>query len=297
MTTQKMNKSEWRAIETRLDRARAAGEELVRDVATPWIDPLAIAAEEHRFLRCIGENFGTDFDGQLEYHRDKRLFLMFYNTRYDRPGDEEHHPRTRFSIAHELAHYFLEHHRAHYLRGGRPQPSKSEFFTPVIMEREADAFASGVLLPSHLVRPFVNECELSTERIDEIATEFRTSRVSTAISAVRLSDFPCALVGVREGRVAWSFRSDCMIEAGLYPPMRDSSLSKDASQRWDAFVNGGDIPVSGGAFAKEWFRTYEKDHLDALPVTEYYLPVPSMDTLVVLLSVPEDELIDLEGDD
>ncbi len=40
-----------------------------------------------------------------------------------------------------------------------------------------------------------------------------------------------------------------------------------------------------------WLRTYDKDHLEGLPVTEHYLPVPVMDTLVVLLTVPEDELV------
>lgn len=292
-----MNKTEWRALETRLDLARAAAEELVVYITEPPIDPLAIAATERCFLRCIGEDFGKDFDGQLEYHPDKRLFLMFFNTRYDRPGDKGHHPRTRFSIAHELGHYFLEHHRAHYLRGGRPQPSKSEFATPVIMEREADAFASGLLLPSHLSRPFVNECELTIERIDEIASRFRTSRVSTAINSVRLSDFPCALVGIQDGRVAWSARSDSMIEAGLYPSGHGSPLSKDAAQRWDAFTTGTDTQSPGGAFAKEWFQTFDKTHLDLLPVTEHYLPVPIMNTLIVLLSIPEDELYDLEDDD
>ncbi len=42
------------------------------------------------------------------------------------------------------------------------------------------------------------------------------------------------------------------------------------------------------AFARPWFRTDDKDHL--LPVTEHDLPVRVMDTLVVLLTVPEDEL-------
>ena len=41
----------------------------------------------------------------------------------------------------------------------------------------------------------------------------------------------------------------------------------------------------------------DKDHLDDRSVTEEYLPVPSMGTLVVVLSIPEDELYDDKDDD
>lgn len=295
MTTRKpTTKAEWSALNVRLGRARAVAEELVVDAVSPHIDPLAIAAEERRFLKCMGEDFGQDFDGQLEYHPDQKKFLLFYNTRYDSLGCKEHHPRTRFSIAHELGHYFLEHHRAHYLRGGRPQPSRSEFSSSVIMEREADAFASGLLLPSTLLRPIVNDEELTVERIVDIASRFQTSCISTAISSVQLSDFPCALVGIRDGVIAWSGQSESMIEAGVYPKARGSLPSKDASKQWASFVCGAGATASGSSFVKEWFRTYEKHHLDDIPASECYLPVSSMETLVVLLTIPEDELYNLD---
>ena len=57
------------------------------------------------------------------------------------------------------------------------------------------------------------------------------------------------------------------------------------------------VRAVGTGFAKEWFRTYDKGHLDHLSVTEEYLPVPSMQTLVILLSIPEDELYDDDDDE
>ncbi len=295
--TKKMNKAEWKAIETRLERATSAAEAIVKDVAAPPIDPLTIAAEERRFLRCMGEDFGLDFDGQLEYHPKQRLFLLFYNTRYDNPQAGDHHPRTRFSIAHELGHFFLEQHRAYYLRGGKPLPSHSEFATPVIMEREADAFASGLLLPSHLVRPLVNLGEPTAELIDDLASSFRTSRISTAIRTVQLSDFPCALVGLRDGVIAWSTRSSALIDANLYPPSRGSAPSAASKRQWELFIGSGQTARGGSALASEWFRTFDNDYLEHLSVEEHYLAVSVMDTLVVLLNVPEDELPGLDDDD
>ncbi len=88
----------------------------------------------------------------MEYHRSRNRFLLLYNTKYDAyllPG--QHHPRTRFSIAHELGHYFLEPHRAYLRRTGKSHPSKGEFLSDRTIEMEADAFAAGLLMPSALL--------------------------------------------------------------------------------------------------------------------------------------------------
>src|SRR5690606_41173276 len=65
------------------------------------------------------------------------------------------------------------------------------------------------------------------------------SITSTARCAVELSDFPCALVGVRGGRVAFSFHSQAMIDGGFYPRPRGSALrseerrvGKECRTRW-----------------------------------------------------------------
>ena len=43
---------------------------------------------------------------------------------------------------------------------------------------------------------------------------------------------------------------------------------------------------------RDWFKTYGPAEKD-ITVWEHYLPVPIMDTLVVLLTVAEKELFDL----
>ena len=48
-----------------------------------------------------------------------------------------------FSVAHELAHYFLIAHHNYLKHGGRPHGSKTEFVSDNNSEREADAFAAG----------------------------------------------------------------------------------------------------------------------------------------------------------
>lgn len=291
MTTTQ-SKLEWLAKEARLQQARDAAEEIVvRTRLTAPVDPLSIAADERAMLRVRGGDFRNRFDGQLEYHLAKRRFILFYNTKYDAglpPG--KRHARTRFSIAHELGHYFLERHHAHFLKGGAPHPSRGEFISDVEMELEADAFASGLLLPTCLVRPVVNEEELSLRRVEEIAADFETSLVSTMLRSVQLSDFACAVVGIQDGAIAWGFRSQALIDAGLYPPARGGAGSPLCDEQWADFQAGCAERAAGSAFTGQWFRTYERDELDGLHVDEHYLPVFSMGTLLVLLSVPEDEI-------
>ena len=65
--------------------------------------------------------------------------------------DGRHHPRTRFSICHELGHYFIERHHDDLVNGEPPHGSSGEFKNGVAEgEREADAFASSLLLPTPL---------------------------------------------------------------------------------------------------------------------------------------------------
>jgi hypothetical protein len=264
-----MTRLEWAEIQNRQEKAidRAAEVLGALKISSTPIDPLAIAESEKPLLRAMGADFRDRFDGQLEYHRSRNRFLLFYNTKYDRSLSGEHHPRTRFSVAHELGHYFIEAHRAFLRRTSKFHPSRGEFLSDRIIEIEADAFAAGLLMPASLLAPMVNEGEMSFADIERWAGKFKTSMTSTARRAVELSDFPCALIGVREGRVAFSFHSQAMIEGGCYPRPRGSDLPPDARPMWQAFVGGNLWDDKGQAFARAWCQTYDNDRAAQVPCT------------------------------
>lgn len=106
-----MTKMQRLAEQRRLALVGKLADEVVADLRLPEpIDPLAVVRSERRLIKARGGILGNRYDGKLEYDRSRNLFLLFFNTKYDVvPG--LHHPRTRFSIAHELGHYFIEHHR------------------------------------------------------------------------------------------------------------------------------------------------------------------------------------------
>jgi hypothetical protein len=297
MTNPKMTPTKWRIEQSAQSRAGMQADALVRRLGLSYpIDPLRIAKEEHPRLRVGGRDFGDRFDGKLRYNSEKRCFGLLYNTKYDagfRPGT--HHPRTRFSIAHELGHYHLEHHHAYLTHGGKSHASINEFRSKSLIEKEADAFAASLLLPTDFVKPIINSGELSVARLEDIATDFQTSLVSAAIRAVQLSHFPCALVGIRQSAAAWTFPSEPLIQAGMYP--KKEILPANAEEPWTKFQNGiGDIIENEGR-VRDWFNIYEKDNLARIHVTEEYIPVTRMGTLLVLLTMDEGDVFTEEDEE
>jgi hypothetical protein len=293
MTTRKQKTAfDWEAERNAQEVAGALADALVARLGlSAPIDPLAVAATERRFLRAGGADLGARYDGKLKYAREKNRFLLFYNTRYDGglPAGA-HHPRTRFSIAHELGHYFIDHHHRYLRGGGPPHASSSEFISDNPWEREADAFAASLLLPTHLAAPVLAGGELTLGLIDRAVARFDTSFVGTAIRGVRLSDLPCAVAGVRDGRVAWMFPSEALIRAGCYPGKRDVE-SPVARARWDAFAAGDNGRACEDGLLRHWFQTYDReDELYDVYLTEQFLPVRVMGTLLVVLTMDEEDL-------
>ena len=260
------------------------------------IDPLKIVRSENPFIRAGGKNLGNLYDGKLEYQPDRNLFLLFFNTKYDegrKPHD--HHPRTRFSISHELGHYYLPRHRAFLMRRRKPHASRGEMRSDLWMEREADTFAASILLPTHLARPMINRSQLSLANLQSIGDHFKASLVSTTFRAVCLSDYPCAVAGIRDGAVMWMFPSNSLIDAGIYP--NKGFLPEGAQDPWSNFQTGiADTSEDDGVVA-DWFKTFNREDLDDVCVHEEYIPVPSMRTLLVLLTLDESDLCQDDEDE
>lgn len=285
------------AIDRKLCIARQNAEYLIErlGISSAPVCPIEIALTEFQSLRLCPGNYKDAFDGLLEYHPSKGRFLCFYNTKYDPQIAEGHAPRTRFSLAHELGHYFIEDHHEYLRSGGKSHKSRSEFVSATPIEQQADCFAAHLLMPDPLVKPIVNQDELSIELISDIASTFHTSFVSAALRAVEVSHFYGAVVGIRDGSIVWSQRSEPLVDRGIYPGEKGIIRSKSGVEAWEAYGSGGrQLPAASG-WARDWFRIYNKDLSDRLPVTESYLPARVMNTLIVILSIPEDELFEEDG--
>lgn len=279
-----------RKIEIAVQEAEALVERLA--IRKAPIDPVMVAATERRILKLCPGNYKNAFDGRLEFLPKTRRFLCYYNTKYDRPGDDGHAPRTRFSLAHELGHFFIDAHHEYLRAGGRVHPSQSEMLRSTPFEDQADAFAAHLLMPNRLFRPLANQDAVSIEMIADLAQTFRTSFVSTANRAIECTHFYCAVAAIRDGEIAWLRPGKPLIEKGIYPGPRGLVRSAAARSACGAFQSGAREILPSSGWGRDWFRIYDDDLSQRLPVIESYLPAPVMNTLIVLLTIPEDELED-----
>ncbi len=291
---------DWLLQQQSQEKAAEAAEELVQSIGidTVPIDPFAIARDEFPLLCIDCRDFNDRFDGQLQYEMRSGQFVLLLNNKYDAFWTQQgHHPRTRFSLAHELGHYFLEGHRDYLKNGGVPHASQAEYRRDSLVEREADAFAAALLMPSMLIAPMVNEAELSRNRLEKIANYFQTSLTSTAIRSVLISDFPCALIGIADGGVRWSFHSKPLIQAGCYPKGKSDHLLKRVRSHWEMMLSQDGTEHVQQGILMEWFETYDRSHLINVPVCEHYMPVRTMNLLIILITLDERDVFDVDADD
>jgi hypothetical protein len=176
------------------------------------VDPFAIAREEG--IELAPGRYGARFDARIKFIRSAKTFILFYK-------DVAHgvtEGRMRFSVGHELGHYYIPHHRA-YLLGGHSHNSVTDFRSRDPREREADLFSSALLMPHELFAgalksrnlSFCNLADLS--RLAEIV--FKTSLTSTVLRYICFDWEACSMVISEGGVVQWARHSDTMRACGM----------------------------------------------------------------------------------
>jgi hypothetical protein len=176
------------------------------------VDPFAIAREEG--IELAPGRYGEGFDARIKYVRAESTFILFYKE--PRHGPTE--GRVRFSIGHELGHYYLPHHRRHLLEG-QSHNSVTDFRSRDPFEVEADAFSSSLLMPhdlfaAELSRRGLKHCNLADFcMLSEQA--FLTSLTSLVRRYAEFDWEPCSMIISESGRVKWSKQSDGMRGLGM----------------------------------------------------------------------------------
>lgn len=128
---------------------------------------------------------------------------IFYATNISSEGFQ------RFTVAHELGHYFLEGHPEEILEAGPMHVSRAGFTQgDSSIEIEADHFASGLLMPTSFVRQKLGRAQIGLAGIERLATDAECSLSASAIRSAECSPYPMAIVVSRADRVCYGFLSD-----------------------------------------------------------------------------------------
>jgi Zn-dependent peptidase ImmA (M78 family) len=184
--------------------------------------------------------------------------------------------RQRFSIGHELGHW--HHHRGKVLFcSGREIDCLGASDGP---EKQADEFASDLLLPNYLFRPAARKIKrLSLRAARELAEQFEASLTATLSKLVDADVFPIMLICHGHRRRRWFRRSRSV--AGFWFPRDDLDCESPA---FDLLFKGGKedtYPRKIGADA--WF---EFRGVDQHEVQEQSFPLPNNEILTLLV-LPE----------
>jgi len=164
-------------------------------------DLLAICEDEE--LQVCLDDYDTYFDGMLVWDTS-RFFIHLNIARGNIPVTN----RGRFSLAHEIGHYFIDAHRLGIRSGKLPaHPSYSFLIHSDQMEREADFFAASLLMPAEKLRRLTGGRKFSLDIIKEVSTEFKVSLTAAAIRFAEVGTHGIMLVFSEGGVVKWIKRS------------------------------------------------------------------------------------------
>ena len=243
---------------------------------SPPVDLFAIAHDEGILL--VPGQFTNDFCGRIEYHPKQRTFLLFHPDITTTPYPN----RVRFSVGHELGHYFLDHHRARLIAGAT-HSSTSGFVSEEPMEREADEFAAALLIPEfELRRLLARRNFVVLADILALADRWQTSAISAAIRYVKYAAEACTVVLSEKAQVVFSVASEEARALGLgFVPKK--SLLPNGSASTQAWKSGAGTPVGKSIASTEWMPAAYR----SVQLWEEAVSIGSTDWTLTLLALDQ----------
>lgn len=183
--------------------------------------------------------------------------------------------RQRFTIGHEIGHW--HHHRGRVLfcsKGDIENPSGD-------FERQADNFASDLILPKYLFDPIARKIKKpKLDVIRGIADEFDASLTATIIKLVKTDLFPLVVVCHGKDRRKWFERSKSL--PGWWFPREDLDPDSFAFDMLYGQDSEQTFPRKVGADA--WFDFRNCDQYEILEQS-FRLPNEEILTLLILEGV------------
>lgn len=117
----------------------------------------------------------------------------------------DYNPRRRFVLAHELGH--LEMHRESFIQHDDTEETLN-YFQKGVQEKEANDFASELLMPSRKFLKKMKGTPFEPSLIRNLATQFQVSLTSTAFRCLEVGSHPLMIVFSQNGYVKYFKHSE-----------------------------------------------------------------------------------------
>lgn len=213
------------------------------------IDPERIIKAKE--IPLFYDNYGDSFDGMIECVNG-RFYIHCNLDRENISGT----PRARFTLSHELGHYFIDEHRNNLAAGKvPPHPSFSDRCVgDLTVEREADFFASRLLMPDERFLSATRRCPVGLSGIRSIAGQFEVSLTCAAIRFVTSEVFPAVLIKWSSEGYAWKWCSRQFWAMGYRKTIQAaSSLPEDSATKKCLGAKGKSTNIVETAATATWW--------------------------------------------
>lgn len=174
---------------------------------------LALEVTKQRFSDPVGlvvPHGVTGIDGMLSKRAKKGDWCISYDEDVEVPG------RINFTLAHELGHYFCHRQRQAEFRCGQAAMLDYDGEASRKMEKEANVFASYLLMPASDFRQQINGHAVSLELLGHVADRYETSFTATALKWLEITEEAAMLVVARDEFVCWSYPSKLAMSRRAY---------------------------------------------------------------------------------
>lgn len=180
--------------------------------------------------------------------------------------------RERFSVAHEIGHWLL--HRGRSFRC-RVEDIVQNYSSEIVLEKEADEFASYLLMPTNILRPIIKSLSKPTlQDLQRVANDFDVSLQAMSIRLAALDILPVIVACYGHNGLKWHSRASHV--PGKWYLKRVLDEDSFAYDILNGHVEGN---KSGKQSADAWF---ENDDADDFELLESSMPSVSGQVLVML---------------
>ena len=195
----------------------------------------------------------------------------------------------RFSIAHEIGHVRLRHE----IPPGQMAQLFERICTPLQAdrrkaEREASVFATELLMPAALVRPWCEVPCLTLAASRAIAGEFATSVLASTMRLVELSGQRCAVAYSELGRVRWVKPSP------TFPTWIPNGRRLDPASAAFEYSQKGTIDREPHVLPAETWLPRDKIDSSGAQIVEHSAVVTERGAVFSLLWIPDREVRHLD---
>lgn len=192
-------------------------------------------------------SYEDSFDGLLEYDSED-FHIYINNDRLINPYSE----RARFTFAHELGHYFIDEHRIALSRGFiNSHPSFTGFVSDWKMERQADYFASCLLLPQKWIIEDCFKRRFNFALIQELSKKYQVSITATALRIANIDVYPIMIIFSKNCKIKWYWFTE---DFPFWTLLHGKDKVPENTSAGEFFYEGRKNNSTETVYAGDWFN-------------------------------------------